>query len=866
MRELLRLFPRPAHYAALENGAIRKDKSGIALHIALAFPDVYEVGMSYLGQKILYGIVNQREDWWAERVMAPEPEVCAILRERKAPLCSLESDTPLASFDALCFSVTHEVCCNDILNMLDLAGIPLRSAQRPDSLAGCPLVIAGGGAMLGAEPLSPFFDLVALGDGEELLPEILELLQEAKRSGLGRSAFLERARHIPGVYIPAFFKEDANGDLRPLYTDHKPKRRIVADLNDAAYPETQVAPLGAVHNRLSLEIARGCSRGCRFCHAGMIYRPMRERDSANIAKILDNCLKNTGFDEVSFLALSAGDCTALKEIYSQAYGRCQKEQTALCLPSLRVGSVDDEIMAKMADLRRPGATLAPEAGSQRLRDVINKGVSEEDLLLHIRKLLEHGWRQVKLYFMIGLPTETDADLEAIADLCSKARDAGGKGAPRMQVTASIAPFVPKPFTPFQWEAQPDLAEITRRVNFLRDKFKNQKGLRLKWHEPAASHLEGILARGDRRLADVIEKAFRKGAIFCGWNEYFDFAPWQEALAECGLAPQDYIRSRAKDEILPWDHIAAGASREFLWREREKAYAEKITPDCRFGACGQCGACDFSGRPGQLAANGQAGHRLVNKERDQVGDSAKQDENGRLVLRESGAGRPKLDPALARRACQYRLWHLKKGSAAFLSQLELQSVLQRSLRRARVPVAFSQGYHPMPLLSFGRALPVGVESAAEWLLITLHSMLAPLKLAQTLNASLPEDLAIIKAEAWGGKAEQAISETFALEFADADALGRAAASFASFAAEESRMITRETKSGQKTEDIRPLLLNWRILPDSGKQALLFNTDWSDAYLSPLLLARSILGPLVTEGARLVKISQTFQDGTVFANQI
>lgn len=858
MRELIHLLPKPSHYAGSEDGAVIKNPEETSLHIALAFPDVYEVGMSYLGQKILYGIVNDRPGWWAERVMAPEAEACAVLRENNAPLCTLESDTPLRDLAAVCFSVTHELCCTDILNMLDLAHIPLRAADRPVDITECPVIMAGGGAMLGAEPLSPFFDLVALGDGEDLLPEILELLEQARAEGWSRCSFLEKARHIRGVYVPAFFQEREDGSLAPVYADYRPVRRIVTDLNQAYFPERQVGPVGAVHNRLSLEIGRGCTRGCRFCHAGMIYRPVRERAPEEVSRLLDGCLTRTGFDEVSFLALSAGDCTALKTLYEGAYDRCQKEQTTLCLPSLRVGSVDDGIMAKMAELRRPGVTLAPEAGSQRLRDVINKGITEADLLLHLQKLLEHGWRQVKLYFMIGLPTETDEDLEAIVNLCARARDAGGRGAPRFQVTAAISPFVPKPFTPFQWEAQASLSEIERRINFLRSRLAGQKGIRLKWHEPASSYLEGILSRGDRKLADVVEKAFRKGAIFCGWNEHFDLAPWLEALEECNLDPAGYTGARSGR--LPWEHIEAGANREFLWRERERAYRGQTTTDCRYGSCAGCGACGKNGAPSLLGEN--TGHLLVFDKRDQTENRANLDETGRLILRQTAQTRPRLDPALIRRAGYYRVWHVKKHGAAFLSQLELQSVLQRALRRSRVPVAFSQGFHPLPLLSFGRALPVGVESEAEWFGLVLHSLLAPAALTGLLNPFLPEGLALTSVEAGAKKAAQAISETFSLEFASENDLLSASAAFSDFCARQDFILTRQTRKGEKTEDIRPLLASWKVSLAGGKSGLVFVADWSDSYLSPMLLAKAILEPAGIGVRRIVKLKQTFADGSQY----
>ena len=465
MRELLPLLQGPARYAGMEDGICVKESP--TLRIALAFPDKYEVGMSYLGHKILYGIVNEREGWQAERVFAPDVDAAALLRKRGLPLCTLESDTPLGRVQAVGFAVTNELSFTNVLYMLDMGQIPLRQKDRPQDLASCPVIVIGGGAALGAEALAPFADLMCLGDGEESLPEVLEVLEKCLGEGLGRDEFLQRAARLPGIYVPSFFMEGKNG-LEPRFAWHaRPGRRVVEDLDKVPYPTRQVVPVGAVHERLALEIARGCSRGCRFCHAGMVYRPVRERSVDNLARILDECLDRTGFEETSFLSLSTGDFSALGALYEKTLDRCAREQISLSLPSLRVGSVDNEIMASMARLRRTGCTIAPEAGSQRLRDVINKGVNEEELIRHVQGLLAYGWRNVKLYFMIGLPTETDEDLAAIVDLCRKVREAGGPGAPKMAVTAALSPFVPKPFTPFQWEGQIGVDEMQRRINYVR---------------------------------------------------------------------------------------------------------------------------------------------------------------------------------------------------------------------------------------------------------------------------------------------------------------------------------------------------------------------------------------------------------------
>ncbi len=925
MRSLLPLLPKPSRYAGIEDNACRKDPDKVRLRVALAFPDTYDVGMSYLGQKILYNIVNSHPRWWAERVMAPEREAAEILRAHNTPLATLESDTPLAQTHCLSFSITHELCYTNVLYMLDLAGIPLRTADRPQDLAACPLVIAGGGALLSAEPLTPFIDIMVLGDGEESLPDVLHLLEKALDEGWSRDRLLLESRHIPGVYVPSLFAarpEAPSAPPVPLVADYtRPVRRIVADINNTPYPTRQVVPVGAVHNRLALEIARGCTRGCRFCHAGMVYRPVRERSLETIQTLLDQCLSETGFDEISFLSLSTGDFSALKTLCFGVLDRCAREQIGLSLPSLRVGSIDDEIIERMADLRRTGCTLAPEAGSQRLRDVINKGITEEELLLHAQKLLEHGWRQVKLYFMIGLPTETDDDLSAITETCLKVRDAAGRGGPRLQVTAALSPFVPKPFTPFQWVPQISQEEIQRRVHLVRQQFKSQKFLKLRWHEPAMSHLEGILSRADRRMADVVEKAYRKGSIFTSWMECFDLAPWLEALEECGLNAAECIGERVPGSPMPWDHLEAGISDEFLLREWQRAVQEKITADCRYGACRQCGACDTKAGPSRMphtpspapggtsdsdparetaheAARAESGentaakacagqntaqeqaavlsgdhlhrNRLIFTQRDQRAHEANRDDEGRLVCRPPASRPPKITPELTVKAAQYRVWHSKARGSAYLSQLELQAVLERAMRRAALPLAFSQGFHPMPLMSFGRALPVGVESRAEWFALTLHRTMPVEEVAARLTPLLPPGMEILRVDTVEDKnrrTEQALAEAFSLSLPTPEENSRAAQCFADFAALPEMLYTRDTKKGPRTANIRAMLRQWEARASeqtaNAIETVTFVADWDSGYLSPLLFSLAVLQPLGTPEflrprLRLMKTAQIFAD--------
>ncbi|MEG1610049.1 MAG: TIGR03960 family B12-binding radical SAM protein [Bilophila sp.] len=870
MKELLSLLPRPSHYIGTEEGSVHKDPASVRLHCALAFPDLYEVGMSYLGHKILYTILNRRDDIFAERVFAPCREAGELLRAHKTCLATLESDTPLTQTHMYAFAITHELCFTNVLYMLELAGIPLRSADRGDDLFRWPLIVSGGGCAITAEPLAPFMDLMLLGEGEELVPELCDLLMLARTEKWSRSRLLQAAVQIPGVYAPSLYTHDEQGVLTPTLPDLPvPGRRIMADFDAAAYPEQQVVPFGAVHNRLSLEIARGCTRGCRFCQAGILYRPARERTLPNLEKILDTCLDDTGFDDVSFLSLSTGDFSALKALFLGTTERCVAEQISVSLPSLRVGSIDDDIMRRMAGIRRTGATLAPEAGSQRLRDSINKGVTEEGLMLHVRKLFEHGWQQVKLYFMIGLPGETSEDLEAILDLCRKVRDAAGRGMPRLQVTAAISPFVPKSHTPFQWEPQITLEQMRDRVRDLRNAFRVEKNMKLRWHEPEMSHLEGILSRGDRRLADVVETAYRKGAIFTSWADSFTLEPWLEALAEHGLTADEYTGARALDAPLPWDHLNAGVSRAFLLHERERAFEGKITDDCRYAACRQCGACDTPAGASLLPRTPGltlgTHHNVLNfAQRDQEEHTPNLDEEGRIVQpprQVKPTSPPAIQASLAVKAVRFRLWHTKEAEAAYVSQLELQSLLERAMRRAGLPLAFSQGFHPLPLISFGRALPVGVESQAEWFSVVLREPMRPEEVMRRLTPRLIRGMRLDRLELIpiNDRSVGSLQETFSLRFVNP---GHDSSrpdpdrqlfmdAWNDFAAMDSLLFTRETKKGPRTADIRPL---FQVIEWDEHGTLYLVTDWTDTYISPLTLARAITPWAAVHQLKIMKLSQ------------
>ena len=861
MRELLPLLPKPSRYIGIEEGSVHKNPDDVLLRVGLVFPDMYEVGMSYLGQKVLYNAVNTREHWHAERVFTPCRDAAAVLRAHGAPLCSLESDTPLGDMDALGFSITHELCYTNVLFILDLAGIPLRSEDRRTPRKDgqpWPLIIAGGGCTLAAEPIAPFVDVMTLGESEECLPELLELLQRARDEKMPREAFLDAASGIAGVYVPEFFTPASDNSLHPLsekYTN--PVRRVIPDMNTAPYPVSQPVPFGAVHNRLALEIARGCTRGCRFCQAGSIYRPARERSVANLQELMESCLAGTGFDDVSYLSLSTGDFSALKELFMATADRCAREQISLSLPSLRVGSIDDAIMERMAGIRRTGATLAPEAGSQRLRDVINKGITEEELILHVQKLFEHGWQQVKLYFMLGLPTETDEDLYAIVDLCRKARDAAGPGIKRMQITASVSPFVPKPHTPFQWEAQISLEEIRRRVTLLLEAVKQEKRIKLRWHEPDMSLLEGVFSRGDRRLADVVESAYRKGAIFASWMDGFSLEPWLEAIAEHGLSVEEFTRERSKDERLPWDHLESGLSKEFFLREWDKAIRGKTTTDCRYTNCHVCGVCDTKAGKSRLdRLPGMADEEcyeniLNNAARDQEAHSVSLDQYGRVIVRgQSGkpapaqqtgkAKPPSIAPHLAHKEAHWAFRYSRKGAAVFLSQLELQHIFDRALRKADIPLSFSQGFHPLPLVSFGRALPVGVASECEYFSVYLREQRPLRESLESLNRVLPKGLRIVSVEELPLKKQQANAEkeTYRMEVTEPALAQAFCEAWQKVAAAVSLPWQREGKKGMQELDARSFFAH---IECAGTVCIL-NLDWSKKYVSPLALCTHALSSI------------------------
>lgn len=723
IQDILPLVERPSRYLGNEINAVHKKPEDVQLTIALAFPDLYEIGTSHFGLQILYDILNRNAHIAAERVFAPATDMAHYLKTGRLPLTSLESGTPLKEFDILGFSLLYELNYTNVLMMLDLAGIPFLSRERD---AAHPLIIAGGPCTCNPEPMADFFDAMVIGDGEAVIQEMTDvLLEKQPLTGHDRLELLHAWSKIDGVYIPSFFEpvyeSDKTGEasfqkLIPRCSESPSvKRAILPQLDNAPFPQKPVLPYGKpIHDRLRLEIGRGCSRGCRFCQAGMIYRPVRERSLQNLLDITEASLKTTGYEDISLLSLSTGDYGCLIPLMENLIHRYQSQQVAVSLPSIRAGTLTPRLMELIRKVRKTGFTIAPEAGTQRLRDVINKNITEQEIIETVTGAFELGWQVIKLYFMIGHPTETDEDLQGIVDLVRRLRKIKAPRGRKPRLNVSVATFIPKPHTPFQWARQLSLEESTARIEWLKKNLR-LPGVQLKWQQPELSLLEGLWARGDRRLAQLLITAYRKGCRFDGWSDHFRFDLWQAALRENGLEPAAFTLHKQKlTDPLPWDHIDMGISRRFLQSEWEKARKAELTPDCRQETCRGCGICDFKDIRPRVFHN------------DTLSDTCRG---------------PNSDDAHPPVYKKLKVVYAKTGPARFFGHLEMVNIFLRAIRRADIPVKYTRGFHPKPRISFADPLPLGISSEYEWFYLTVPEPIQPAFVQTALNPQLPDGLRI-----------------------------------------------------------------------------------------------------------------------------
>jgi radical SAM family uncharacterized protein/radical SAM-linked protein len=690
------------------------------------FPDLYEIGTSHFGLQILYSILNKKKEVCAQRVFSPGIDMEEYLRALKIPLMSLETKIPVCDFDLIGFSILYELNYTNILNILDLAGIPFYSSQRDDSY---PLIIGGGPCTCNAEPVADFFDIIVVGDGENVILEIADTwLKFKENQNNGKESLLKLMSKIEGVYIPAFFKPEYDGNgiqtLTPKFSNYtKVTRSIAKNLDTLPFPDAPIVPYGKpVHDRLRLEVARGCTRGCRFCQAGMIYRPVRERSMETLLGLSEKALNKTGYEDISLLSLSTGDYECIIPLMQRMMEKCETRHIAVSLPSLRAGTLTPELMSLIKKVRKTGFTIAPEAGTQRLRKFINKNISEKEIIETVQDSFDLGWQVIKLYFMIGLPSERKEDIQGIVDLVKKLRKIKAHKGKFGKINVSVSTFIPKPHTPFQWEPQLSLNEAKERINWIKSNLK-MPGIRFKWQNPETSLLEGLFARGNRQLSRLLVSAHKKGCKFDGWSDRFDFRLWQEACEDTGVEI-DYFNRRKRDidEPLPWDHIDTKVSKDFLKEEREKAENLESTGDCRRGDCKGCGVCDFE---------------II---KPIVFESFKKQKSVKIEKSENKFYR------------KLKVSFSKTGKAKYFGHLELVNIMFRAIKRADIEIKYSQGFHPKPKVSFEDPLALGIESEIENMYFAVSHLIKSEEVVQRLNKQLPEGLEILACTEAPSKAE------------------------------------------------------------------------------------------------------------------
>ena len=725
LEQILPLLPhvsRPIQYLGRELHSAQKPWDEVRVTVGLCFPDVYEVGMAHLGLHILYHALNALPDVAAERLYAPWDDMEALMRTQRIPWFSVESHRAASEFDILGFTLQYELSYSNILNLLSLSGIPLYAAERSREH---PLIIAGGPCALNPEPLAEFLDAVVIGDGETATPQLVAVYREWKASGASRTELLNALCRIPGVYVPSLYavRYADSGEIAEIVpmsanAPERVMRQIEPDLDAVPYFSAPIVPyLQPVHDRVTLEIMRGCPGGCRFCQAGFIYRPKRERSADYLLALARSLLRESGYEEISLSSLSTGDYSQIVPLMSALMQTCEAARVSLSLPSMRVKTLTGEMASIISRVRKTGFTIAPEAGTQRLRNVINKGISEEDILRTAEEAFVAGWELLKLYFMIGLPTETDEDIEGLIELVYGIRAVGKRSSrKKVKLHVAISSFVPKAHTPFQWERMNSIEDLDRKQEILKQRLR-PKDMDLKWHDVHASYLEGVFARGDRRLGRVLAEAHADGRRFDSWREHFDFSRWMDVFARTGVSPEQYLRERGEREMLPWQHLDSGVATNDLWNERQKAVAAQGTPPCQ-AHCRRCGVCRDEIRVTESAAS-------VTPQSPETVSPVEQQE-------------PQV------KAYRLRATYTKTGLLRFLSHLEIVRLFQRAVGRCNVPIAFSQGYHPLPQISFGPALPVGTEGLRELADFFFTQPVAADEFLRQMNAALPEDIRMVEA--------------------------------------------------------------------------------------------------------------------------
>ncbi|UCD66566.1 MAG: TIGR03960 family B12-binding radical SAM protein [Deltaproteobacteria bacterium] len=810
---------KPSRYVGNEINACYKHWDEAELRVALVFPDLYEIGMSHHGLQILYSVINAQEGLLADRVYAPDKDLEELLQSQNVPIFAVESRRALAEFDMIGITLPYELCYTNILTILDLGGIPFRTSNRDDSH---PFIIGGGSGSFNPEPAADFFDAILLGDGEEAVLEITEVIRSSKRAKLDRHEILEKLAAVPGVYVPSFFEPlyDRRGKLLEVKSlkenYNRIQRRILPDLEISHTPGKPIVPLvRIVHDRLGIEVARGCTRGCRFCQAGIIYRPVRERTAGRVVELAEKGMQAGGFDELALLSLSTGDYSCLSPALGRLMDRFVKEYVSVSMPSMRVGTLTPEIMSQIKRVRKTGFTLAPEAGTDRLRKIINKGITEEDLLSTCRDANILGWKLLKFYFMFGLPTETEEDVKAIADLVRRAAQTSADR--RLRINVSVATFVPKPHTPFQWEPQISIDEAFARIDLLKRNLP-KGNYKLKWHDPRQSFLEGVMSRGDRLLSRVIEEAWQKGARLDAWTEHYDLNIWQDAADSCKIDFHKFLQRRDFSEILPWQHLDTGVDMEFLRAELERSLTGEYTPDCRMYGCQNCGACDFKEVKPVV--------QCIEKGLVESGEEV------RFVSSSTTQDLPEMPSPQEDTVSEseehhwYRLSYSKQGDIRFLSHLEVIQVFFQAFRRAAVKLHYTQGFNPVPKASFSPALPVGTESLAEYLDLDLSEEIKDKSnFLLDINDQLPSGIRILSvAGVPERKSDAAVRYLTCYKIRlDRDLSSDDRDNLDSFMDKDSFTVKKMRKGRQRILDIRKQVKSIDVLEENSFEMILFSEE-------------------------------------------